>query len=331
MTELLSQYDSLLIDLDGTAYHGDTVVAGAPATLEVARGRGLAVRYVTNNASRSAADVAAKLRGFGLPATADEINTSAQAAAAVLAAKLDEGASVLVVGTEALAEEVRRAGLVPCAKADAPVDAVVQGFSEDIGWRLLAEACVAIRGGAWWVASNSDPTLPTERGPLPGNGSLVAALRTATGVEPVVAGKPEVPLLREAADASGADRQLVVGDRLDTDIAGATRAGFDALLVLSGVTGAADLLAATPEQRPRYLGADVRALCEEPEALLVAPVPGWDVRDAGSQVDVQGEGGALDLLRTLCAWCWEHECPRPSLRARSDAARDALTDLGLYA
>jgi HAD superfamily hydrolase (TIGR01450 family) len=329
VTDLLSQYDSLLVDLDGTAYCGDTVVAGAPATLEQARRRGIAVRYVTNNASRSAADVAAKLRGFGFTATAGDVDTSAHAAATVLAEKLDEDASVLVVGTEALADEVRRAGLTPCASAEGPVDAVVQGFSEDTGWRMLAEACVAIRGGAWWVASNSDPTLPTERGPLPGNGSLVAALRTATGAEPVVAGKPGLPLLREAAEASGAQRQLVVGDRLDTDIAGATRAGFDALLVLSGVTGTPDLLAATPEQRPRYVGADVRAVCEDAANLVVAPVPGWKVDGDASGPDVDGDGDALGLLRTLCAWCWEHDHQRPSPRARSDAARRALTDLGL--
>lgn len=326
---LLSHYDALLLDLDGTVHRGDTAVPGVGDVVATAREREIAVRFVTNNAARSPDAVAAGLRGFGVDAAAGDVNTSAQAAAAVLADRLPGGATVLVVGTEALACEIRDAGLTPVETAYEAVAAVVQGFSEDTGWRGLAEACVAIRRGALWVACNADPTLPTERGPLPGNGSLVAALSTATGVEPLVAGKPDVPLLREAAAAAGGRHRLVVGDRLGTDIAGATRVGFDALLVLSGVTDAAALLAAIPEQRPRYLGADVHALLDEAGRSAIAEMPGWKANADGDTLEVDGDGDTLDLLRTLCARWWAERDGAPTLHARSEGARRALAELRL--
>lgn len=326
---LLAEYDALLLDLDGTVYCGDTAVPGVGDVVAAARDHEVAVRFVTNNAARSPETVAAGLRGFGVDAAAGDVDTSARAAAAVLADRLPGGAAVLVVGTDALACEIRDAGLATVETADETTDAVVQGFSEDVGWRELAEACIAIRRGALWVACNADPTLPTERGPLPGNGSLVAALSTATGVEPLVAGKPDVPLLREAAAAAGGHHRLVVGDRLGTDIAGATRAGFDALLVLSGVTDAAALLAATREQRPRYLGADVHALLEAADSSAIAQMPGWKADADGDTLEVAGDGDTLDLLRTLCACWWAEHEGLPTLRPCSEGARSALAELRL--
>ncbi len=138
----------------------------------------------------------------------------------------------------------------------------MQGHSPDTGWRLLAEATVALRAGAVWVACNLDPTLPTERGPLPGNGSMVAALRTATGREPQVAGKPAPALLLDAVRRTGARSALMIGDRLDTDVEGGRAAGLATLLVLTGVSDAAELLAAPPERRPDYVGADLAALTD---------------------------------------------------------------------
>ena len=140
---------------------------------------------------------------------------------------------------------------------------MVQGLSKDTGWRDLAEACVAIRAGALWVACNVDPTLPTERGPLPGNGSLVTALRAATSSEPVIAGKPATPLLDEAQKSADARNPLVIGDRLDTDIAGAVAAGMDSLLVLTGVATAQDLLDAPEDMRPTFVAHDVEAVAED--------------------------------------------------------------------
>ncbi|MGH3451404.1 MAG: HAD hydrolase-like protein, partial [Haloechinothrix sp.] len=187
------------------------------------------------------------------------------------------------------------------------VAAVVQGHSPETGWSILAEACMAIRAGAVWVACNADPTLPTERGQLPGNGSMVAALRAATGASPEVAGKPEPGLFSGAVLEAGARRALVVGDRLDTDIAGASAAGLDSLLVLSGVTTPAELLAAPPGFRPHYLGADMSALSDPPGALEIGDRPGWHVATADGVLRIGTDGtGAepLELVRALCAPAW---------------------------
>ena len=143
----------------------------------------------------------------------------------------------------------------------------------ELRYATLAEACIALRAGAVWVACNVDPTLPSERGPLPGNGSLVAVLRTATRLEPQVAGKPAPALMRTAARRVGASAPLVVGDRLDTDIQGGRAAGMATLLVLTGVSDAAELLAAPPQARPDYVGADLAALDLDPEDLAPARGP----------------------------------------------------------
>lgn len=279
---LLDDYDAVLLDLDGTVYRGSGAVDGAEEAVTAAHQHGVAVRFVTNNASRTPDDVAAHLTRLGIPAKPTEVSTSAQAAAGVLADKVPAGAKVLVFGTEALAAEVANRGFVPVRTADAEVAAVVQGLSQDAGWHELAEACVAIRAGAFWVACNTDATLPTERGLLPGCGAFVAALTTATDAEPVVAGKPARPLMDDAIAATGADRPLAVGDRLDTDIAGAHAVGIDSLLVLSGVSTTADLLAAPPQQRPTYLAADVRGLLRPVDQVRIATDEDWPIAVANA-------------------------------------------------
>ncbi|GAA3580437.1 HAD-IIA family hydrolase [Amycolatopsis ultiminotia] len=319
-------YDAVLFDLDGTVYHGTQVIPGAPETVTAVRDQGTAVRFVTNNASKAPADVVAHLKQLGLSADAEEVHTSAQAGAAVLGERLPEGAEVLVVGTESLADEVAAAGLKPVRKAGEAVAAVVQGHSPDNAWADLAEACLAIRAGALWVACNVDATLPSERGLLPGNGSMVAALRTATEVEPVVAGKPQPLLFETAARSAGADRPLVVGDRLDTDIAGALAAGLDVLCVLTGVATPATLVRAIPQERPTHLSADLTALSRPADELRVGPRPGWQV-DEGDVLTVRGEGDRLDLLRALCAVAWRSGVT--TVRAEGDTAGAALTRLGL--
>ncbi|MGW4213919.1 HAD-IIA family hydrolase [Lentzea sp. NPDC004789] len=256
---LVDRYDALLIDLDGTVYRGKEVVPGAAEEIAKARAKGLGIRFVTNNASRSPQAVADHLVELGFDTSIDEVSTSAQAGAAMLAERLPKRTTVLVLGTKALEAEVLKRGLIPTNEAEGAT-AVLQGLSMDLGWRELAEAAVAIRNGALWVACNVDATLPTERGLLPGNGSLVAALRTATGQEPLVAGKPATPLLQQAAKELQANRPLVIGDRLDTDILGAVNAGMDSLLVLTGVSTAEEAQALPEDERPTYVGADLSVL-----------------------------------------------------------------------
>lgn len=324
---LLSRYDAVLLDLDGTVYHGARPIAGVAETVRDLRKNGTPVRYVTNNASQAPADVAETLRGMDIAAEVTEVSTSAQAAAKVLAERVEAGGKVLVVGAPALMTEIRAVGLEPVREMGDGVVAVVQGHSPETGWHNLAEACLAIRAGVLWVACNVDATLPTERGQLPGNGSMVAALRTATGAEPVVAGKPAAPLLHTAADSADAENALVVGDRLDTDIAGALTAGLDSLVVLTGVASPASLLAAIPAERPTYLAADLRGLAGNTDDLLVGPQKEWQVQAAGGALVASGTGDSLGLLRALCHEAWETGLT--AVRGDDEATRGALAELGL--
>lgn len=301
--------------------------------------------FVTNNAARPPHAVADHLTELGVVAKPAEVVTSAQAAARYLADRLPGGARVLVVGTVGLDEALLERGLVPVSDARGQVDAVVQGYSPEMNWKLLAEGAVAIDRGVLWVATNLDPTVPSPRGRLPGNGSLVAALRHATGKEPIATGKPDPAMHRESLLRSHAKRPLVVGDRLDTDIEGASAVGCPSLLVLSGVTGAAEALAAPPKQRPTYLAADVHGLLEtHPEVDVTerAAVCGpWraeraEAADAGGRtVLLRGTAGAqsdLDALRALCAAAWlDDEARTDSVEVDGQGAEasDALERLGL--
>ncbi|MGE2817151.1 HAD-IIA family hydrolase [Mycobacterium heidelbergense] len=326
MKTLAQEYDCLLIDLDGTVFRGAQPTRGAVQSLDDVRSRKL---YVTNNASRSPDDVAAHLRELGFSVTGEDIVTSAQSAAHLLAGELPAESPVLIVGTDALADEVAAVGLRPVRKyEDSPV-AVVQGLSTTIAWPDLAEAALAIRAGALWVAANVDPTLPTERGLLPGNGSFVAALRTATGAEPRVAGKPAPTLMTDAVARGDFRAALVIGDRLDTDIEGANAAKLPSLMVLTGVNTARDAVHAEPARRPTYIGHDLRALHDDASRLAVAPQAGWRV-DVGEQavtVAANGDddGDGLSVVRAVASALWS--APDPDsvrIEAADDWARDAL-------
>jgi HAD superfamily hydrolase (TIGR01450 family) len=218
--------------------------------------------YVTNNASRTPAAVAEVLRGMGVPAVPGDVVTSPQAAARLLADKLPPGARVLVIGSIALRMAVRERGLIPVSTAAGHPQAVVQGYMPGIDYQALAEGGLAVRAGALFVGTNADSTLPTQRGIQPGNGSLLRVIANATGTEPIIAGKPELPLHHESIIRTGATRPLVVGDRLDTDIEAANRAGADSLLVLTGVSRPADLVLAPPPLRPTYVALALDALLD---------------------------------------------------------------------
>jgi HAD superfamily hydrolase (TIGR01450 family) len=329
---LAEVYDVALLDLDGVVYIGAQAVPGASDVLAAARKAGMRLTFVTNNASRPPQVVARHLTDLGIPARSDEVVTSAQAAAHYLADRLPAGARVLVVGTTGLEEALRERGLVPAVSADEHVDAVVQGYSPDLTWRMLAEGAVAINRGVPWVATNADPTVPSPRGRLPGNGALVAALKHATGAEPVVTGKPDPTMHRETVQRSQAQRPIVVGDRLDTDIQGADAVGCDSLLVLSGVTSPRELLTAEPDRRPTYVAADLAGLlvphpapdltdgsaaCGVWRAALTTAVGGvWRLALRPSDAAQRGEVGAgvndLDALRALCALGWATDDGPPS-------------------
>ncbi|OBG90873.1 HAD family hydrolase [Mycobacterium sp. E3251] len=327
MTSVASQYDCLLLDLDGTLFRGRKPTEGAVQALAEVSSRAF---FVTNNASRSAAEVAAHLTELGFTATADDVATSAQSAARLLADQLPAGSPVLIVGTDALADEVKTVGLRPVRRYDDEPVAVVQGLSMTIGWPDLAEAALAIRSGALWVAANIDPTLPTERGLLPGNGSFVAALRAATGAEPQVAGKPAPGLLTDAAARGDFRAPLVVGDRLDTDIEGANAADLPSLMVLTGVSSARDAVYADPAHRPTYIGHDLRALHSDGDQLAVGPQPGWRVDVDERAVIVRGDGpddgDGLSIVRAVASAVWGARSDgRPiSIEAADDRARAAL-------
>lgn len=287
--------------------HGIPHAADAVAATRAA---GVRVAYVTNNASRHPAVVADRLSRLGIPATPEEVVTSAQAAGRLLAAHLPTGSAVLVVGAQALADEVADAGLLPVwTLAEAGPDGVVavaQGLSPDTCQKHLAEAAVALRAGAEWVVGNTDLTLPSRRGPLPGNGAFVEVLRLVTGREPRVAGKPDPTLHRESVERVGARRPLVVGDRLDTDVLGAVRGDADSLLVLTGVTDRETLLTAPVGCRPTYVSADLRGLLQAHPPVEVegetARCRSAVARWSNGQVSVEGAGD--DAVRAEAALWW---------------------------
>ncbi|BEP15985.1 HAD hydrolase-like protein [Acidothermaceae bacterium B102] len=314
---LAARYDVALLDLDGVVYRGADPVPGAPQALSAARAAGMRLAFVTNNASRPPEAVAHHLVELGVDARPDEVVTSAQAASAMLVDLIGPGGLVLVVGGVGLRTAVAEVGLVAVPSYDAvpAPQAVIQGFSPDLQYEDLVQATFAVAAGATWVATNTDTTIPTSRGLQPGNGTLVAAVAAATGQRPLVAGKPERALVDEAVRRSGATRPLCVGDRLDTDIEGAVRAGLDSLLVLTGVSSLADLLAAPPERRPTYFAADLTALATSPVPLADLPAApaqarsGWRAETDGTHIAVSREpgttGGDLwDAVRLLVVAGW---------------------------
>lgn len=329
---LAQRHDCLLIDLDGTVFRGGEPTAGAVQALKRVPARTL---FVTNNASRSADEVAQHLDELGFAASGGDVVTSAQTAAYLLAEQLPAGSAVLIVGTSALAAEIAAVGLRPVRRcADRPA-AVVQGHSTDTGWAELAEAALAIRAGALWMAANVDRTLPSERGLLPGNGAMVAALRAATDTEPQVAGKPAPALMTAALSRGEFHAPLVVGDRLDTDIAAANATNLPSLMVLTGVNSARDAIEAPPGQRPTYIGHDLRALYDNAAALAMVEQPGWRVRVDGATVTVESlrpdSGDGLSVIRAVARAVWDAGIDGHLVQAApgDDVARQALQRLSL--
>lgn len=289
---LAQEHDALLFDLDGTVWHGDTAILEAVEAL-----RGLDPIYLTNNASKAPAEVQEKLKRMGLPT--GTVLTSAQAAVS-LAQEVAPGARVLILGAQSFRDLAREAGLRVIDSAE-EAQVVLHGHSPDTGWAQLSEAALAIQRGARYIASNRDTSLPSERGFLVGNGSMVAAVESATGVRAVAAGKPGTRMFEQATQNKA--NPLVIGDRLDTDIAGGNAAGMATLHVLTGVSGREELLAAPPEHRPTYVAESMSALHGEAGAVRPGPQENASARREGDAVVVEGDTSHHRLLAALpVAW-----------------------------
>lgn len=311
----LDGVDAVLADLDGVVYAGAGALPYAIESLNRAAEEGRRLGYITNNASRTDASVAAHLRELGLAhTTARDVVTSPQAAMRLLRERVPAGAAILVVGGDGLVSEVEKAGYTVTRSADDAPAAVVQGFAPEVGWTDLAEAAFALKlpeeeGGIPWIATNTDWTFPQARGVAPGNGTLVSAVHTAVGRLATVAGKPETPIFHEAVARFGAQHPLFVGDRLDTDIAGAQAAGIPSALVLTGIDRPKHVLAAPPTSRPTYILGDLREMFEPYPVTRVkgetTVVGDAAVRIDGADLVIESEGDRpIDLVRAGAAAIW---------------------------
>lgn len=305
---LAVRHDVILLDLDGVVYIGDTAVEHAAEALGHARSLGAALAYITNNASRPPQTIAAHLRAIGMPDVADDdVVTSAQAVARLIAGQVPAGSTVLVVGGEGLRTALKDYGLRLTDSAQDDPAAVVQGFSPDLNWSLLAEGTFAIEAGVPWFASNEDLTFPTPRGPAPGNGSFVRLLAGVTGRRPIVAGKPERPLFEETIVRTGAQSPLMVGDRLDTDIRGAGHAGIPSVAVLTGVSDLRALIGTA--DRPDFVATDLRGLLQPHPTVRI---DGDTARCGAARVHHEREvlradpasTDTTELLRATVALAW---------------------------
>ncbi|MEX2420744.1 MAG: HAD-IIA family hydrolase [Actinomycetota bacterium] len=263
---LADHYDAFLLDLDGTLYRGEEPIPGAAEAVHRLHAAGQGVCFLTNNSGRTRRAIADKLNGFGIEAEADEVVSSALATAALLA---ERGVRrVYPVCGDGLLEELGRVGIeiaeeVPDGGAPTGVEVVVVGWHRTATYDRLKTACLLVERGALLVASNADASFPAPDGLWPGAGALLALITTTTEAVPEIVGKPNAPLFQAALASTGGSAPLVVGDRLDTDIAGAAALGWDTLLVYSGIAqpGDAERLGVSPS----YAADDLSALFSDPE------------------------------------------------------------------
>jgi 4-nitrophenyl phosphatase len=251
----ISNLQSLIVDMDGVLWRGDTPLPGLHEFFAFLREREIGFMLATNNSSRLPEQYAEKLARFGVEVSPDHILTSSQVAAAYLATVAPPGARVYAIGEEGVRRSLEEGGFV---LTDEGAAYVVVGWDRQLTWSKLATAALLIYEGAAFVGTNPDTNYPIERGPVPGNGAQLAALQTATGARPLVVGKPEPWMYEEALRRMGAQRETTaaIGDRLDTDIAGGVRVGLTTVLVLSGIATETDL-AASPI-KPDVVCADIR-------------------------------------------------------------------------
>jgi HAD superfamily hydrolase (TIGR01450 family) len=314
VAKVFDQFETLLLDLDGVIYEGENAIVDSVESITSVRNSGIKVGYITNNSSRKPETIAQQLRGFGLELSEEEVISSAQAGVELLATMIPAGSKVLVVGGEGLRSKVLEAGFELVASSDDSPAAVIQGFAPEVGWKDLAEASYSIQNGAKWVATNQDWTIPREKGLAPGNGTLVSAVHTAVGQLPVVAGKPERAIFETAMREFGAESAIYVGDRLDTDVVGANKAGLGSAVVMTGVTTRKELLAAKADSRPKYILGTLKDLLS-PYREPVKTKRGYKLGDAevellGEKVVVSfGDPKSLDALKAACLTIWSSGTP----------------------
>lgn len=262
---IVDDYDGFLIDLDGVVYVGDELVPGAGEAIAELRARGKPVLFLTNDPRGSRKEYAAKLSRLGVSASERDVLTAGAATAELVAAREGAGARAYVIGSATLKGEMRRAGLIVVDGEDATdVGVVVVGGHDAFDFSELTIASQAVRRGAAFYATGRDATFPMPDGPWPATGAVLAAVETAAGREAHVVGKPEPDMFRVARDLLGdVAAILVVGDRLDSDIAGGRRAGLATALVLTGSSTETDAAAASPA--PDLVLADLRAILDPSE------------------------------------------------------------------
>ncbi len=263
----------VILDLDGVVYRGDRPVDGAVELIGRLHGAGLLVRYATNNSMSTRSAYAERLRRMGITADAAEIVTSTSATIDHLRRHEPQVRTVLAVGADGMVEELRTAGYEVFRAADAKdrqVDAVLVGLDPDFDDRRLAAAAREVRAGARFIATNADARYPTPTGFRPGAGAMVAGIREASGVEPLVIGKPEPAMFRAILDATGVGpmEALVIGDNPDSDIRAAHRAGIESVLVLTGVTAPDAAASLKADRAPDHVAADPAEAWELVEARI---------------------------------------------------------------
>jgi HAD superfamily hydrolase (TIGR01457 family) len=271
------RYGCILFDLDGVLYRGENAVPQAPPTMAELRRRGVRPVFLTNNSSRTPRQVADKLRAIGIEADPGEVVTSALATAELLAER--GGGRAFVIGQDGVREALTDAAIRVLEGEPEEADLVVVGFDGGATYASLKRASLLVQRGARLVATNADASYPAADGLWPGAGALLSVITTTTGAEPEIVGKPFRPLFEAGRRRGGGGRPLVVGDRLDTDIEGAARLGWDTMLVLTGVSGREDV--ERTGIRPTVIAEDVSALLEAPrEAGGRGAILGRGVRDA---------------------------------------------------
>jgi glycerol 3-phosphatase-2 len=288
---LALRYDSIFFDLDGVLYRGDQAVPAAPGVIDRIRGFGRSVLFLTNNSARTPQQVADRLQRLGVAADPAEILTSALATAAMLRREGGAGCTAFVIGERGIREALERIGVGVLDGEPESADLVVVGWDRSLDYAKLKTASLLVERGSRLVATNPDASFPAPDGLWPGAGAILAAVTTTTGATPTIVGKPARPMFEAAAELTGATHPLVVGDRLDTDIAGAKAMEWDSLLVLSGTSKPADLPASSV--LPTFVAGDVSGLLDDrPPAQFRRAQPGDQAAIAAllEEVGLRSEG-----------------------------------------